>query len=84
MLFKNENIIALRNGKVAAMMPDLVCWMTDKGDPLTNADIRKGQRLIALGRPADKLVRTPKALLAFKHLYPEQGRKESFKPIEKL
>jgi uncharacterized protein len=83
-LFKNENIIALRNGKIVAMIPDLVCWMTDKGDPLTNADIRKGQRLIALGHAADKLMRTPKAILAFKHLYSEQGRKESFKPIEKL
>lgn len=83
-LFKNENIIALRNNKVAAMMPDLVCWITEQGDPLTNADVQKGQRVIVLGLGANKLVRTPKALAAFKHLYAEQGRKEPFTPIEKL
>jgi len=83
-LFKNENIIALRNSKIVAMMPDLVCWITERGDPLTNADVKKGQRLIALGMGANKLVRTPKAIAAFSHLYKEQGRKESFKPIERL
>ncbi len=83
-LFKNENIFALRNNKVVVMMPDLVCWITEGGDPLTNADVKKGQRLIALGMGANKLVRTPKAIAAFSHLYKEQGRKESFKPMEKL
>jgi len=83
-LFKNENIIALRNGKIVAMIPDLVCWISDRGDPLTNADVQKGQGVIALGLGADKLVRTPKAIGAFKHLYAEQGRKEPFRPIEKL
>jgi DUF917 family protein len=83
-LFKNENIIALRNNKIVAMMPDLVCWISDRGDPLTNADVKKGQKIIALGIGANKLVRTPKAIAAFSHLYTEQGRKEPFKPMEKL
>ena len=83
-LFKNENIIALRNGKVVAMMPDLICLVSDQGDPLTNADVKKGQRVIAMGLGANKLVRTAKALSAFKHLYADQGIMEPFKPIEKL
>ena len=83
-LFKNENIIALRNKKVVAMIPDLVCWISEDGDPLTNADVQKGQRVIAMGLGAHQLVRSPKAIAAFSHLYAEQGRTESFKPIEKL
>jgi len=83
-LFKNENIIALRNKKIVAMMPDLVCWISDHGDPLTNADVQKGQRVIVLGSAANKLLRTPKAIDAFSHLYAELGRNEPFRPIEKL
>lgn len=83
-LFKNENIIALRNKKVVAMIPDLVCWISGDGDPLTNADVKKGQKVIAMGLGAHKMVRTPKAIAAFRHLYAEQGRKESFRPIERL
>ena len=83
-LFKNENIIAMRNGRVIAMIPDLVCWLSKDGDSMTNADVEKGREVIALGLGAHKLMRTAKVIEAFRHLYVEQGQRIQYKPIEKL
>jgi DUF917 family protein len=81
--FKNENILALRNGKIIAMIPDLVCWLSDDGEPLTNADVEKGRKVFVLGLEAHKLLRTKKAIAAFRHLYSEQGYDVEYKPMQK-
>jgi DUF917 family protein len=81
--FKNENILALKSGKVVAMIPDLVCWLSEDGEPLTNADVEKGRKVFVLGLEANKLLRTKKAIAAFHHLYSEQGYNVEYEPMQK-
>lgn len=83
-LFKNENVAALKNNKIIAMIPDLICWLSAEGESMTNADVQEGQDVIVMGIAAHKMIRTPKAIDAFSHLYAEQGLKVPFTPIEKL
>jgi hypothetical protein len=82
-LFKNENIIAMRKGKIVAMIPDLVCWLSEDGDSLSNAEVEKGRRVIVLGLTAHKVMRTKKALAVFRHLYAEQGHDVDYRPLQK-
>ena len=83
-LFKNENIIALKNGNIITMFPDLICWLSEDGDSLTNTDMEEGRRVIILGLAAHNQMRTEKAQRAFKPLYVEQGRNEDYQPLERL
>ncbi len=82
--FKNENIIAELEGRILAIAPDLICWVTPDGKPLTNVDIEEGMEVAAVGLKAHERLRTPKALEAFKHLYGELGFDIEYKPIEEL
>ncbi len=82
--FKNENIVAERDRKVIAVAPDLICWVTTSGEPLTNVDVDKGMEVAVIGLKAHERLRTEKALKAFKHLYSEVGFNIEYKPIEEL
>jgi len=82
--FKNENIIAKLNEKILAMAPDLICWTTTDGRPLTNVDVEKGLEVVVVGLRAHERLRTEKALKAFEHLYGEVGFDVKYKPIEEL
>lgn len=82
-LFKNENIIAMKKGKIVAMIPDLICWLSEDGESLTNAEVEKGRRVIVLGREAHEVMRTKKALAVFRHLYTEQGHDVEYRPLQK-
>ncbi|MEM0244147.1 MAG: DUF917 domain-containing protein [Zestosphaera sp.] len=81
---KNENIIAERDGRVLAMAPDLVCWLSKDGTPLTNTDIEVGMSVWVIGFKAHEKLRTDKALKAFEHLYADVGFKMKYVPIEEL
>jgi DUF917 family protein len=81
---KNENIIAERNGKILAMAPDLICWLSSNYTPLTNADIEVGMSVWVIGFKAHEKLRTEKALKAFEHLYVDVGFKTRYVPIEEL
>jgi len=81
---KNENIIAEKDGKVLAMAPDLVCWLSPDCTPLTNADVEEGMDVYVIGFKAHERLRTERALKAFEHLYLDVGFKISYSPIEEL
>lgn len=81
---KNENIIAEREGRILAMAPDLVCWLSHDCVPLTNTDIEVGMNVWIIGFKAHEKLRTEKALKAFEHLYTDVGFKTRYVPIEEL
>ena len=84
--FKNENMIAWKApDKPAAMVPDMICWISLDGQPLTNADIKEGVKLAAIGVPAsERWRRHPKAFEVWRHILTNIGYKGDYIPIEKL
>ena len=61
--FQNENLIARRDGAVAAVVPDLICIVdAATAAPVTTEVIRYGLRVVVLGIPAPPLLKTPEAL----------------------
>lgn len=82
--YKNENMIAWKNGKPIAMVPDSICWLTTDGTPLTNADIKEGLEVAVIGKKAHPKFRTKEAYNTFKHILEILGYKGDFKGIEEL
>ncbi|MEM3976509.1 MAG: DUF917 domain-containing protein [Desulfurococcaceae archaeon] len=84
--FKNENMIAWKaEGQPAAMVPDLICWITLDGTPLTNADMKEGLKVAAVGIPAsEKWRKHPKAFDVWRHILEPIGYKGDYIPVEKL
>jgi len=84
--FKNENMIAWRSlGEPAAMVPDMICWLTLKGEALTNADVKEGMELAVVGVPAsERWRRHPKAFDVWRHILDKMEYKGDYIPIEKL
>lgn len=61
--FQNENLVALRDGQVAASVPDLICVLdTETGEPVTTEDLRYGFRVTVIAAPCDPRWRTPAGL----------------------
>ncbi len=79
--FKNENIMAWRNGKVDVTAPDLVCLLDVKAcAPILNPWVKKGQHVAAFGLPAPAIWRTPRGVQGFGPGY--FGYRSKFVPIE--
>ncbi len=81
--FQNENLIALRNGEMVAIVPDLICVVdSESAEPITTEGLRYGQRVRVLGISTPEMMRTPAALAAFG---PDAfGLTERFSPVECL
>lgn len=81
--FQNENLIALRNGAMVAIVPDLICVVdSESAEPITTEGLRYGQRVRVLGISTPEMMRTPAALAAFG---PSAfGIDEAFVPVESL
>jgi DUF917 family protein len=81
--FQNENLIALRDGAVVAIVPDLICVVdSESAEPITTEGLRYGQRVRVLGISTPEMMRTPAALAAFG---PSAfGIEEAFVPVESL
>lgn len=81
--FQNENLIALRNGELVAIVPDLICVVeSESAEPITTEGLRYGQRVRVLGISTPDMMRTPDALDAFG---PSAfGLDETFAPVETL
>ncbi len=80
--FKNENIMAWKNGKADVTAPDLVCLLdVETHAPILNPWLKKGQPIAAFGLPAHAIWRTPRGVEAFGPRY--FGFKEKFVPIER-
>ena len=61
--FQNENLIAHRDGAVAAVVPDLICLVdAETAAPITTEVVRYGLRVAVLGIPAPAMLKTERAL----------------------
>jgi DUF917 family protein len=81
--FQNEHLIALHNGQIRGIVPDLICVLdAETARPITTEGLRYGQRVkvLVVGSPA--MMRTPEALQVFG---PSAfGLDHDFVPIEEL
>jgi DUF917 family protein len=60
---QNENLVAVENGQVRAMVPDLITVVdTETAAAVQTESLRYGQRVTVLAWPCDPLWRTPKGL----------------------
>ena len=82
--YKNENMIAWKGNKPIAIAPDLICWLSTDGRPLTNADIKEGLEVAVIGIKADERWRKPEGLAVFRPVLAELGYTGEYIPIEKL
>ncbi|WP_003545611.1 DUF917 domain-containing protein [Desulfotomaculum nigrificans] len=80
--YKNEHIIAWRNGEIDVTVPDLICMVCDDTkEPITNPNYQVGMRVSVFALPAPAEWRTEKGLECFgpKHF----GYNIDYVPIEK-
>jgi len=64
--FQNENLCAWRNGRVVAIVPDLIVVIDrETAEPITTEGLRYGQRVSVLGVSAPPTMRTSEALAVF-------------------
>src|SRR5215217_1947156 len=61
--FQNENLIARVNGRVRAVVPDLLCILdSETAEPITTEELRYGQRVKVMAVSVPPIMRTPAAL----------------------
>jgi len=81
--FQNENLVARLDGKIRAMVPDLITIMDrETADTITTERLKYGQRVKVIGAAAPAMLRDP-AALAFVGPAPF-GIGSEFIPIEQL
>jgi len=80
---QNENLIARVDGKVKAIVPDLICIMdSESAEPITTESLRYGQRVTVVAVAVPEIMRTPEALAVFGPRC--FGLDEPFTPIETM
>ena len=81
--FQNEHLVARENGRVRAIVPDLICMVdSETAEPIPVEALKYGQRIKVLGVSAPPILRSPEALAI---VGPQAfGLEEPFVPIEKL
>lgn len=82
-IFKNENLVAKQNGKVVALVPDIITIMDrETADSITTERLKYGQRVKVVGAAAPRLLRDAGALAV---VGPQAfGMPEAYSPIEIL
>jgi DUF917 family protein len=79
--FQNEHLVALRDGEIAATVPDLIIVLdAETGEPITTEELRYGYRLTVLAAPCDERWRTPAGLELVGPLY--FGYDVEYVPVE--
>jgi len=63
--FKNENIIAWKNGKIDATVPDLICMIGSDGYPITTPNFTDAMEINILLLPSPEIWQTPEGLACF-------------------
>ena len=82
---KNEVLIAYKNGKLAAIAPDIITPVhPETGKCITAEKIEKGDKIVVLGLPAPEKWRTKKGLALWKDVLQRSNIFEEYVPIEKL
>jgi hypothetical protein len=81
--FQNENLVGTRNGKPAAITPDLITVIDrEKGYPITTEGLKYGQRVFVIGMPCDPFWRTDAGI---KQVGPRYFKYDiDYVPIEEL
>lgn len=81
--FQNEFLVARQDGKVLAIVPDLICMVDrETAEPIPVESIKYGQRIKVLGVSAAPIMRTEASLAVFG---PQAfGLQDNFTPIESL
>tara|TARA_R110000803_G_scaffold56917_1_gene114404 strand:+ start:11999 stop:13153 length:1155 start_codon:yes stop_codon:yes gene_type:complete len=81
--FQNENLLALENGVLRAIVPDLITIVDrETAEPIPTEALRYGQRVKVIAAAAPKLLKTPQAL---EFIHPRCfGLDFDFTPIEEL
>ncbi len=82
--YKNENMIARKNGKIVGMVPDLICTISLDGQPLTNADLDCGFEIAVLGFPCNSKWRQSNGFKVFEHVMTKLGYVGGYLTIEEL
>jgi len=81
--FQNENLVAKRDGRVVASVPDLISILDmESGLPITTEGLRYGNRVVVIGSPCNEVWRTPAALAAVGPRY--FGYDVDYVPVERL
>jgi len=60
------------------MVPDSICWLTTDGEPLTNADVKEGLEVAAIGKRAHEKWKTPQGFKLFSHILESIGYKGGY------
>ncbi|MCD6428933.1 MAG: DUF917 domain-containing protein [Desulfurococcales archaeon] len=78
----NEHIMAWIDGEPATMAPDLIMFLRDDGEPVTNTELKVGDKVNVVVAKAPEVWRTPKGLELFgpKHF----GFDYDYVPVEEL
>ncbi len=81
--FQNEHLIAKEDGKLRAIVPDLICLVDrETAEPVSVEALKYGQRLKVLGISCAPIMRTEESLAVFG---PQAfGLQDRFTPIEQL
>jgi hypothetical protein len=79
---KNEHIMAWLDDKPIVMPPDLISFVLDDGEPITNSDLREGYKVHVIAARAPEVWRTRKGLELFgpRHF----GFDYDYVPVEEL
>jgi len=82
---KNEFLVAYKNGKLAAIAPDIITPVDSETCKCAPAErISEGNKLVVLGLPAPKKWRSPKGLELWREVMQRSGINERYVPIEQL
>jgi DUF917 family protein len=63
--FKNETMLAIRNGKAEVSVPDLICLIDGDGNPVTIPDFEEGKEVNIFALPAHAYWRSEKGISIF-------------------
>jgi len=79
---KNEHIMAWRDGKPIVMPPDMIMFLREDGEPITNTELKEGDQVIVVAARAPEVWRCEKGLELFgpRHF----GFDYDYVPVEEL
>jgi hypothetical protein len=81
--FQNENLLARRNNRLAAVTPDLITVLDrESAFPITTEGLKYGQRVVVIGMPCDPFWRSERGLA---HVGPRYFNYDTdYTPVEVL
>jgi DUF917 family protein len=80
----NENMLAWKNERIAAIAPDRICFVTPDGRPTTNADIRVGDEIVVFVIEAQRNWRSKRATDLFRPTLTAMGFHGPYVPVKSL